>query len=318
MTLKDASGRSTAVCIAGPTASGKTALALALADRYPVEIISVDSAQVYTQMDIGTAKPDAAIRRRVPHHLIDIRDPWERYSAGDFCDDAHELIPRLIAAGKLPLFVGGTLLYFRALQQGLDALPRADPQLRERIDAEAATHGWAALHAELQRVDSAAAARIGPRDRQRIQRALEVYRLTGQPISTLQTGPARRPACQFLSFALMPTDRRWLHERIAARFDAMVAAGFVDEVRRLQGLANMRDDLPAIRAVGYRQIWQHLRGDFDLDEAVQRAVTATRRYAKRQMTWLRSEPAFTPLECGPGITVQAQADAVSAVLGAGA
>ncbi|HHQ14269.1 MAG TPA: tRNA (adenosine(37)-N6)-dimethylallyltransferase MiaA [Chromatiales bacterium] len=285
-----------AVCIAGPTASGKTDLALKLATHLPVEIISVDSAMVYRYMDIGTAKPSAVIRAQVPHHLIDIREPWQRYSAGMFRSDALALIPRIVAAGRLPVLVGGTGLYFRVLQRGLARLPEADPAVRAQLDAEARERGWPALHRELADVDPDAAARIQPADAQRIQRALEVYRLTGMPISRLQRGENSPPGIRFVSFALLPGDRQALHARIEQRLHAMLDAGFVDEVSALLARPEMQADMPSLRAVGYRQIVQYLRGECDLDEAVRRAVVATRRYAKRQFTWLKSEPDFQPID----------------------
>ncbi len=285
-----------AVCIAGPTASGKTDLALELAGHLPVEIISVDSAMVYRHMDIGTAKPSAVVRAQLPHHLIDIREPWQRYSAGMFRTDALDLILRIAEAGKLPVLVGGTGLYFRALQRGLARLPEADPVLREQIDAEARERGWPALHRELADIDPVAAVRIQPADAQRIQRALEVYRLTGVPISRLQRSVTPSPDIRFLSFALLPGDRQILHARIEQRLHAMLEAGFVAEVRSLLELPDMQPDTPSLRAVGYRQIAGHLRGEYGLDEAIRRAVVATRRYAKRQFTWLRSEPEFQPVD----------------------
>jgi tRNA dimethylallyltransferase len=290
----------TAVCIAGPTATGKTALALHLADRLPAEIISVDSAMVYRGLDIGTAKPSPDVRRSVPHHLIDIRDPWQSYSAGAFARDALALIEAIHAAGRVPLLVGGTLLYFRSLMRGLAPLPAADPGVRARLDARAAAEGWPALHAELARVDPDAAGRIAPNDRQRIQRALEVHALTGRPISTWQREPAVTPQVDFTCIALLLSDRGALHARIAERFDEMLAQGLLDEVRSLRALPGMHGDLPSMRSVGYRQFWRYLDAACTLDEATRDAVTATRRYAKRQLTWLRSEPEFLPVDAhGP-------------------
>lgn len=294
--------QATALCIAGPTAAGKTELALDIASRHRAEIISVDSAMVYRGLDIGTAKPSPAMRAGVPHHLIDIRDPHEMYSAGEFRRDAIGLIERIQAAGRLPILVGGTLLYFRALMRGLAPLPGADEKIRAQLDARAAAEGWPALHAELARVDPEAAARIRPADRQRIQRALEVHAISGQPISKLQVQNLSPPDVRFLSFAVLTADRQALYRSIEDRFDDMLAAGLLDEVRRLRALPGMHRDLPAARAVGYRQLWAHLDGHCGLEEARLRAITATRRYAKRQLTWLRSESAFEGL--GPGASAE--------------
>lgn len=285
-----------ALCITGPTAAGKTALALEIARRVPVEIISVDSAMVYRGLDIGTAKPDRAVLDAVPHHLIDIRDPEESYSAGAFRRDALDLIEGISAAGRLPLLAGGTLLYFRALMRGLAPLPGANPAWRAALDARAEREGWPSLHAELARVDPAAARRIAPTDRQRIQRALEVHAATGQRISELQRENPPPPDIRFLAFALLGVQREVLYERIAERFDQMLAAGLLDEVRRLKERPAMRAELPAMRAVGYRQLWAHLDGDCTLAEARDRAITATRRYAKRQLTWLGAEPGYQRLD----------------------
>ena len=279
------------IILAGPTASGKSALALALARRLAVEIISVDSALVYRGMDIGTAKPTAVERAAVPHHLIDIRAPHEPYSAADFVRDARRLMAEIRARGRVPLLVGGTMMYFHALLHGLDALPAADAKVRQCIEARAARRGWPALHRILSRVDAAAAARIAPGDSQRIQRALEVWLLTGQPLSALQKGQgAQKEEGEQggILFALEPADRAWLHARIAARFDAMLAAGFVDEVRALRARGNLSLEMPSMRCVGYRQAWQAL--DEGRDEAWlrEKACAATRQLAKRQMTWLRS------------------------------
>ncbi|MDE2371550.1 MAG: tRNA (adenosine(37)-N6)-dimethylallyltransferase MiaA [Burkholderiales bacterium] len=278
-----------ALCLAGPTAAGKTAVALALARRIPIEIVSVDSALVYRGMDIGTAKPDAAERAAVPHHLIDILDPTQRYSAARFAADAQRLVAEIAGRGRLPLLVGGTMLYFKALREGLDAMPAADPAVRAALDAEAAARGWAAMHAELARVDPATARRLPPGDSQRIQRALEVWRVSGRPLSDWQRGTGGDAAAdqRWPLLSLEPTSRAWLHERIAARFAAMCRAGFLDEVRRLRARGDLDPDLPAMRCVGYRQAWEALStGDFGRWEAD--AVAATRQLAKRQLTWLRS------------------------------
>ena len=287
-------GRSIAYALLGPTASGKSSLAMALAARYPLEIVSVDSAQVYRGMDIGTAKPSAAERRAVRHHLIDIVDPTERYSAGRFRDDAVRIALAILARGRTPLFVGGTMLYYRALSQGLAALPPADPALRARIDAEAAAKGWPALHAELASVDAESAARIRPGDAQRIQRALEVWRLTGRPLSSLHGHPEARLPFGLKAFALVPADRAELHRRIAERFDAMLKAGLVEELRALRRNFDLQADLPSMRCVGYRQAWQFLAGAIDGTTLREKGIAATRQLAKRQLTWLRSLPGIEP------------------------
>ena len=272
----------------GPTASGKTALALELADRFACDLISVDSALVYRGLDIGSAKPDAATQARYPHRLIDIRDPAEPYSAADFRADALREMAASSARGRVPLLVGGTGLYFRALQYGLSTLPPADPELRAALVAEAETLGWAALHARLAALDPAAAQRIRPADTQRIQRALEVIALSGRALSEQQGGVPARFGYRVLKLALVP-ERAELHRRIARRLDAMLESGFLDEVRRLRARGDLVPDLPALRAVGYRQAWQHLDGGYDADEFRARAIFATRQLAKRQITWLRSE-----------------------------
>lgn len=297
--------QSVAVCLFGPTGTGKTALALELAREFPVEIISVDSAMVYRQMDIGTAKPTMAERSAVPHHLIDIRDPWESYSAGCFGRDARALIPEIIARGKVPLLVGGTLLYFRALLHGLASLPEADEALRGEIERDAARLGWAALHAELARVDPQTAARLAPADRQRIQRALEVFRLTGEPLSArLAQRPTPGPAVGCLRIALRPCDRQELYRGLDARLEGMWRCGLIEEVRSLQRLPLMTAASPAMRAVGYRQVWRFLAGEIDQVEALRQASVATRRLAKRQLTWLRKEPADLHLEVPARDTVR--------------
>ncbi|MET4678371.1 MULTISPECIES: tRNA (adenosine(37)-N6)-dimethylallyltransferase MiaA [unclassified Luteibacter] len=282
--------RPLAIFLMGPTASGKTALACALADRYPLGLISVDSALVYCGLDIGSAKPDAATLARYPHELVDIRDPAHPYSAADFRTDALAAMARQHDAGRVPLLVGGTGLYFRALQQGLSDLPEADPALRERIGAEASRIGWAAMHARMAARDPVAGARIRPGDAQRIQRALEVMALSGRTLTELQRqGQRERFPWRVLKLALLPADRTLLHARIAQRFEAMIAEGFLDEVQRLRARGDLHADLPAIRAVGYRQAWEYLDGQGTATNFRDRGIYATRQLAKRQITWLRSE-----------------------------
>jgi tRNA dimethylallyltransferase len=275
--------------LTGPTGAGKTDWAVRLAAEAPVEIVSVDSALVYRGLDIGTAKPSAEVRARIPHHLIDICDPTESYSAGRFVGDALESIRAIHARRRVPLLVGGTMLYLRALLHGLAELPAAAPELRAQLDARAARDGWPALHAELASLDPEAAARIAPNDSQRIQRALEVCHRAGQPISKLQRDTvsplAGWPLRQWM---LAPRDRARLHERLESRFAAMIRAGFLDEVRSLRGRGDLTARHPSMRAVGYRQLWAHLDGTYDLTEAVRRSVAATRQLAKRQLTWMRS------------------------------
>ncbi|MET0937523.1 MAG: tRNA (adenosine(37)-N6)-dimethylallyltransferase MiaA [Luteibacter sp.] len=282
--------RPLAIFLMGPTASGKTALACALADRFPVGLISVDSALVYRGLDIGSAKPDAATLARYPHELVDIRDAAQPYSAADFRTDALAAMDRAANAGRVPLLVGGTGLYFRAVQRGLSDLPEADPMVRERLAAEAATVGWDALHARMAERDPVAGDRIRPGDAQRIQRALEVMELTGRPLTELQNRANHAPfPWRMLKLALLPDDRKALHARIALRFDTMLADGFLDEVRGLRARGDLHPDLPAIRAVGYRQAWEFLDGQGDATNLRDRGIYATRQLAKRQITWLRSE-----------------------------
>ncbi len=303
-----AAARYRAVCLTGPTASGKTELALELARSIPLEIVSVDSAMVYRGMDIGTAKPSRSVLASVPHHLIDIVDAGDTYSAGRFVTDANAAIDAIAARKRLPLLVGGTLLYLRALRRGLATLPEADPTLRAQLDGEAARHGWPALHARLAEADPEAATRIAPNDRQRIQRALEVYLLSGVPLSRLQRQPARQtgvPAGEILMLAVVPPDRTRLADRIEHRFDAMVEAGFVAEVERLMSRKDLHVGLPAMRAVGYRQIWAYLERRYDWPSARQKAIAATRQLAKRQLTWLRSEPGVETFDAfAPGLAGQ--------------
>lgn len=279
------------LCLAGPTASGKSAAALALARAaartQPIEIVSVDSALVYRDLDIGTAKPTTAERAEVPHHLIDIRDPTEPYSAADFVRDATAAIAEIRARGHAPVLVGGTMLYFKALFDGIDDMPASNPAMRATLEAEAREHGWPAMHAKLAEVDPATARRLSPNDSQRVQRALEVFRLSGQPLSAHHTGRRVRPPPPLIS--LEPGTRAWLHERIAQRFDAMLDQGFVDEVRRLRRRGDLHPQLPAMRCVGYRQAWAALDAE-DLAPLREQGIAATRQLAKRQMTWLRSMP----------------------------
>jgi tRNA dimethylallyltransferase len=289
---------SVAYALLGPTASGKSTLALEAAEKLPLEIVSMDSALVYRGMDIGTAKPSAAQRARVPHHLIDLIDPDEAYSAGRWRRDALAGIQEILTRRKIPLLVGGTMLYYRTLTGGLDTLPPADAQLRGEIDADAARRGWPALHAELARVDPKTAQRLAPHDSQRIQRALEVWRLTGRPLSTLQGGARQDLPFELKGIALMP-ERAVLHERIAQRFDAMLELGLIDEVRALRQRYRLSAAMPSMRAVGYRQVWEYLEGRYDKETLKEKAVTATRQLAKRQLTWLRSFPGLQRITPGP-------------------
>lgn len=283
------STRPRALAILGPTASGKTDLALALIERAPFDIISVDSAQVYRGMDIGTAKPDAATLARAPHRLIDIRDPAEPYSGAEFLADARREMATIAASGRIPLLVGGTMLYFQLLGEGLAELPAADPELRAELNAIAAQYGWPHLHAELARIDPETAARLHPNHSQRIQRALEIHRATGQPPSRVLARRSRPVAADYdlALIALQPEDRGLLHHRIDQRFAAMVAAGLIDEVRALRARGDLHPELPALRAAGYRQVWAYLEGTCDRDTLVAAGCAATRQLAKRQLTWLR-------------------------------
>ncbi len=303
--------RHTAILLMGPTASGKTDFAISLRKRFPCDLISVDSALVYRGMDIGTAKPDAETLARAPHRLIDFLDPEDSYSAGEFVRDASREMDEIFAAGRIPLLVGGTMMYFRALTQGIAELPGADDALRREIDTQAEQRGWPAMHAALREVDAQAAARIEPNDRQRIQRALEVYRASGRPLSDWQRDSAPlRDDIRWLKIGLMIEPRSLLHERIELRLDEMLGSGFLDEMRRLHARPGLGPDCPAMRSVGYRQVWQHLDGEFSLEEARDRALYATRQLAKRQITWLRSEEDIflvDPLEAGA-------IDAISAFL----
>ena len=289
------------IALAGPTASGKTAAALAIAQHWDVEIISVDSALVYRGMDIGTAKPSAAELAQVPHHLINIRDPLQAYSAAEFVRDAEQLLADIHARGRLPLLVGGTMLYFKALFDGIDPMPGADPALRAAIEAEAAMHGWPAMHAQLALVDPPTAARLQPMDTQRIQRALEVWRASGHPLSSFHATKDVAARADRISattlISLEPVDRAWLHERIALRFDQMLAAGFLDEVHTLRARGDLHPDLPSMRCVGYRQAWEALDGTLPMEGLRDRGIFATRQLAKRQITWLRSMPQRNIVAC---------------------
>ena len=321
------------LAIAGPTASGKTAAALAIAQRLPVEIISVDSALVYRSMDIGTAKPSAAELASVRHHLIDIRDPLNAYSAAEFVLDAKRLIADINARGKLPLLVGGTMLYFKALFDGLDDMPKADPEVRAAIALEALEKGWPALHAELAVMDPITAARLAPNDSQRISRAIEIFRITGQALSSFHTLKAvdianKTPAKKSTDtgsgnlISLEPNDRSWLHQRIAERFDAMLASGFMDEVKALRARGDLTADLPSMRCVGYRQAWEYLdsceasgpEGTAAIREVRDKGVFATRQLAKRQITWLRSMPQRRVVACDDPTALQQVLDLVDAIV----
>jgi tRNA dimethylallyltransferase len=287
------------IFLMGPTASGKTPLAVSLVEQFPMDIISVDSAMVYRGMDIGTAKPDAETLARAPHRLIDMLDPSETYSAGQFREDALREINHIHAQGRTPLLVGGTMLYFRALLQGIAGMPKADPVIRASLEERAKESGWETLHAELQAVDAEAAARIHPNDSQRIQRALEVYLLSGKTITAWQredTSPLE--AMRVIPIALAPLDRTVLHARIAERFDGMLVQGFLDEVRGLYARGDLNPTMPSIRSVGYRQAWAHLSGEIDLATMREQAIAATRQLAKRQLTWLRTWPGVRWFETG--------------------
>jgi tRNA dimethylallyltransferase len=297
--------RPPAVLLMGPTGAGKTDLAAELVERLPLEIVSVDAAMVYRGMDIGTAKPSPEVLARAPHHLIDLIDPAESYSAARFLSDASQVMQEIAARGRTPLLVGGTMLYFRALQSGLARLPAADAGIRARLEERAAVEGWPALHAELGRLDPAAASRIGPGDRQRIQRALEVIELTGGPISARQREDLRGATSgSDLPLVLAPADRTRLYARLGLRFEEMMRRGLLAEVRRLHARQDLHAGLPALRLIGYRQLWNHLDGGSSIETAVQKAVVATRQLARRQLTWLRAEPGatwFDPLDpASPG------------------
>jgi tRNA dimethylallyltransferase len=313
------------ICLTGPTAAGKSAATLALADRWPIEVVNVDSATVYRGMDIGTAKPSVAERSRVAQHLLDIRDPAQSYSAAEFRADAHRLIDDIRRRGRIPLLAGGTMLYFKALREGLDDLPSADPALRASLEARAAQIGWPAMHGELARLDPDTAARLKPNDSQRVQRALEVCLVSGQPMSALLRRAARPKRVgaegdtdtdtqRYVTISLEPSDRLALHERIAGRFDAMLAQGLVDEVKALRQRGDLHPGLPSVRCVGYRQIWAHLAGETDLAEARASGIAATRQLAKRQLTWLRAQPQRVVVDCLAADAVARVIDACGEVL----
>ncbi len=304
------------ICLAGPTAAGKSASTLALAERWPLEIVNVDSATIYRGMDIGTAKPSPAEQAQVPQHLLDIRDPAQSYSAAEFRADALRLIDAIRARGRIPLLAGGTMMYYKALRDGLDDLPQADPALRAELEARAARDGWPALHAELARLDPVTAARLAPNDSQRIQRALEICRLSGQPMSAL-LGRQRAAAGddhRYLTISLEPSARAALHARIEQRFDAMLASGLLEEVRGLHARADLHPGLPSVRCVGYRQMWAHLDGEISLEEAREQGIAATRQLAKRQITWLRAQPERVIVDCLAADAVAQTIDAVATAL----
>ncbi|MEN5398553.1 tRNA (adenosine(37)-N6)-dimethylallyltransferase MiaA [Achromobacter xylosoxidans] len=305
------------ICLAGPTAAGKSASTLALAERWPLEIVNVDSATIYRGMDIGTAKPSPAEQAQVPQHLLDIRDPAQSYSAAEFRVDALRLIDEIRARGRIPLLAGGTMMYYKALRDGLDDLPQADPALRAELEARAARDGWPALHAELARLDPVTAARLAPNDSQRIQRALEICQLSGQPMSALlgrQRAAAGDDDNRYLTISLEPSERAALHARIEQRFDAMLANGLLEEVRGLHARADLHPGLPSVRCVGYRQMWAHLDGEISLEEAREQGIAATRQLAKRQITWLRAQPERVIVDCLAADAVAQTIDAVAAAL----
>jgi tRNA dimethylallyltransferase len=288
------------IFLAGPTAAGKTALAMALAAEFPLELVSVDAAQVYRGLDIGTAKPSAQERRAAPHRLIDIRDPGDVYTVADFCRDALAAMRDITAAGRIPLLVGGTMFYFRALEQGLPELPGADPDLRTRLLQEAQARGWGVLHDRLRRLDPERAARIHPNDPQRTLRALEIIELTGHAASVQVRDAGNRLPYRVHKLFLYPQDRAWLHARIEARFRLMLEQGFLGEARELFARADLRPEIPALRTVGYRQAGLYLSGEINYDAFVIQAIAATRQLAKRQMTWMRAQPDATFFDCSAG------------------
>ncbi len=287
------------ICLAGPTAAGKSATTLALAQRWPIEIVIVDSATIYRGMDIGTAKPSQAEQALAPHHLLDIRDPAESYSAAEFRQDATALIAAIKARGNIPLLCGGTMLYYKALREGLNELPTADPEIRARIDSEAQAGGWPQLHAQLAVFDPMTAARLNPNDSQRLQRAIEIYRISGRPMSAWlnDARPQQDNDLRFITVSLEPSDRLALHARIAQRYQAMMAQGLLHEVQALYRRPDLHVGLPSVRCVGYRQMWDYLDGKISMEQAVEQAIAATRQLAKRQLTWLRSQPERHVIDC---------------------
>jgi len=287
------------ICLAGPTAAGKSAATLALAERWPVEVIVMDSATLYRGMDIGTAKPSKAEQARMPHHLLDIRDPAESYSAAEFQRDAHQLIDQIRTRGNVPLLCGGTMLYYKALREGLSALPGANADIRAAIDREAQASGWPALHQQLSLFDPATAARLAPNDSQRLQRAIEIYRISGRPMSAWLADKRPEPDhdLQFVTLSLEPSDRLALHARIALRYQAMIQDGLLDEVNALHARPDLHTGLPSVRCVGYRQLWDYLDGRISLEQAIEQAIAATRQLAKRQLTWLRAQPERHVFDC---------------------
>jgi tRNA dimethylallyltransferase len=295
------------IFLLGPTASGKTALATQLYQQLPAELISVDSALIYTGMDIGTAKPTSAELQQAPHHLIDIRDPAQSYSAADFRADALRLIAEIQHRGNIPILVGGTMLYFKALLEGISPLPEADSDIRRQLESEAAQRGWAAMHAELAQVDAVSAKRIHPNDPQRINRALEVYRITGRSLTELTAEKGEPFAFPVHQFAIAPQERSVLHQRIALRFEQMLAAGFEQEVVKLRQRADLHLDLPSMRCVGYRQMWQYLSGECSYEQMTEQGIAATRQLAKRQLTWLRSWQDLTWLKSDAPLSENLQA-----------
>lgn len=287
------------ICLAGPTAAGKSATTLALAQRWPIEIVIVDSATIYRGMDIGTAKPSAAEQAIAPHHLLDIRDPAESYSAAEFQQDAAALIQAITARGNIPLLCGGTMLYYKALREGLNELPAADPVIRAQIDGEAQESGWPELHRQLAGFDPATAARLAPNDSQRLQRAIEIYRVSGRPMSSwlADARPKQDNSLEFITVSLEPSDRLALHARIAQRYQAMMEQGLLQEVQALHQRPDLHTGLPSVRCVGYRQLWDYLDGKQDKRQAIEQAIAATRQLAKRQLTWLRSQPDRHIIDC---------------------
>lgn len=287
------------ICLAGPTAAGKSATTLALAQRWPIEIVIVDSATIYRGMDIGTAKPSKSEQAVAPHHLLDIRDPAESYSAAEFQQDATALIHAITARGNIPLLCGGTMLYYKALREGLNALPAADPAIRAQIDREAQDSGWPELHRQLAEFDPATAARLAPNDSQRLQRAIEIYRASGRPMSAwlADERPEQDNSLEYVTVSLEPSDRLALHARIAQRYQAMIEQGLLQEAQTLHQRPDLHTGLPSVRCVGYRQLWDYLDGKVDKKQAIEQAIAATRQLAKRQLTWLRSEPERHIIDC---------------------